>query len=347
MEKKVLIRADGSEQIGLGHLTRTIDIANELRNYDFEITFLTKNFKDAISLIKRTDFKIKKLKKNYTISEVIKEIEEILKISNNFFEIIILDLQKEFNNQTYLDIFKKYSKKIIVFSDDPNPFYIDVDMVFAFSQNQEEYNYEHLNNTKYYTGLQYFPLNKIYQDVKKKEILHEIKNILLTFGGADPKNYSNRIGKILKNEDINANLFLILGRAFSKRKYKDLLKIKLKNLTIKKDISKMIDYFYESDLCICSAGNTLIELLTCGVPCIVLPQTDIEHIRAEFFSEKNMIINMGLDFTDELLISEIKKLIFDYSKRKLFNENAQKYLDGKGIKRIIDIILNVNNAENF
>jgi spore coat polysaccharide biosynthesis predicted glycosyltransferase SpsG len=344
--KKVLIRADGSEQIGLGHLTRTIDIANELKNYNFEITFLTKNFKDAISLIKRNDFKLIKLKKDSTISEEIKEIDANLKENNNFFEITIVDLQKEFNNQTYLDIFKKHSNKIIVFSDDPNPFYIDVDIVFAFSQNQEEYNYEHFKNTKYYTGLRYFPLNKIYQDVKKKEISRDIKNILLTFGGADPKNYSNYISDFLKNVDLKANCVLILGRAFPKRKYKDLLKIKLKNLTIKKDISNMIDFFYESDLCICSAGNTLIELLTCGVPCIVLPQTEIENIRAEFFSKKNMILNMGLHFTDESLISEIKKLISDYSKRKSLNETAQKYLDGKGIKRIINVTLNINNSEN-
>jgi len=167
---QALFRADGSKDIGLGHLTRTIDIANELKNYNFEITFLTKNFKDAISLIKKNDFKLVKLKKKSTIQEEIKEIETFLKENNTFFNITIIDLQKEFNNQAYLDIFKYYCNKRIVFSDDPNPFYIDVDIVFAFSQNQEEYNYEHVKNTKYYTGLQYFPLNKNYQEIEKIKI---------------------------------------------------------------------------------------------------------------------------------------------------------------------------------
>ena len=100
----------------------------------------------------------------------------------------------------------------------------------------------------------------------------------------------------------------------------------------------MNEHLIETDLCICSAGNTLIEALTCRAPCIVLPQTNLENERAKALEKKELIINMGLEFTNDRLIAEINKLFSDFSLRKKLSKNAQNYLDGKGIKRIINII---------
>jgi len=113
---------------------------------------------------------------------------------------------------------------------------------------------------------------------------------------------------------------------------------KSENIIIKTNIKNMNEYLIETDLCICSAGNTVIEALTSGVPCIVLPQTILENERAKALEKKELIIIMGLNFTSDRLIAEINKLFSDYSLRKKLSKNAQNYLDGKGIKRIISII---------
>ncbi len=336
--KSALIRADGSNKIGLGHLTRQIDIAHELKNLNYDVIFLSKNYPEGVSLLKEYHFKVLVLKtENQKINASIKETIELLISNKKNFDLIIVDLFKDFDNQEYLNNLKHFCKNLFVLSDEPKPFYIDVDAVFAFSENQTASDYKNFK-TQYYTGLRYFPLHNKFRDVPRKKVKKKVGNVLITFGGSDPNNYSLKLIKILKQLDLNAFFTLVIGAGFSKEHYNEIIQEKSESIIIKRNINNMNDYLIETDLCICSAGNTLIEALTCGVPCIVNPQTELENERAKALEKKEMIINMGLNFNNERLIEVIKKLFFDYSLRKKLSRNAQNYLDGKGIKRIIEII---------
>lgn len=51
-----------------------------------------------------------------------------------------------------------------------------------------------------------------------------------------------------------------------------------------------------------------------------------------------MAINMSMNFSEEDIFSQIKNLIENYSTRQMFSNKAQSYLDGKGLRRIIEII---------
>lgn len=336
--KSALIRADGSNEIGLGHLTRQIDIANELKKLNYKIKFLSKNFVEGILLLEENQFEVIKLTaRNQTIKNSIEEINKTLNSNKELYDIIIVDLFEEFDNQEYLDSLKCFCKKIYVLSDEPKQFFIEVDGVFAFSENQEFFDYSMLK-TKYYTGLKYFPLHSKFQSVPRKNVNKKVTNILFTFGGSDPNNFSSKVITILKQLDRNLSVILILGLGFSKVMYNELIKEKTENLVIKTNIKNMKDHFIETDLCICSAGNTVIEALTCGVPCIVLPQTTLENERAKALEKKELICNLGLNFTHDKLIAEIQRLVSNYGLRKKMSKNAQNYLDGKGIQRIINII---------
>ena len=336
--KSVLIRADGSNKIGLGHLTRQIDIANELKKLNYNVIFLSKNYPEGVSLLKENQYEIIKLTtESQNIKDSIKEINETLSSNKKTFNTIIVDHFKEFDNQEYLDSLKLFCNKLFVLSDEPKQFRIDVTAVFAFSENQESFNYKNLK-TKYYTGLRYFPLHSKFQEVPRKKVNKKVTNVLITFGGSDPNNFSGKLISILKQLDLSVLITLILGAGFSKEHYNEIRREISENIIIKTNIKNMNEHLIETDLCICSAGNTIIEALTCGAPCIVLPQTNLENERAKALEVKELIINMGLDFTNDRLIAEINKLFSDYSFRKKLSKNAQNYLDGKGIKRIISII---------
>lgn len=267
--KLALIRADGSSKLGMGHLTRTIDLANELKKKNYSVTFLTKYYLEGISLIKKNGFNLIELNPRDEIREIVK----ILDFNNKFFDIILVDLQ-HIKDQEDIHYLKKYCTKLYLISDDISPLYMDVDAIFAITVNQEEINYRNIKNTKYYTGLKYFPLNRKFKAVSKKTIKKEVSNILLTFGGADPKNYSNILINILKKMNLKVIITLIIGPAFPNELFEKIFINKPETVIIIRNSSNMIKYYFEADLCICSAGNTVIELLTCGVPCIVLPQTE-------------------------------------------------------------------------
>lgn len=336
--KSALIRADGSNKIGLGHLTRQIDIANELKKLNYNVIFLSKNYPKGVFLLEENQFEIMKLTtENQSINDSIKEINDILSTKKITFDIIIVDLFKDFDNQEYLDCLKLFCKEIFVLSDEPTQFYIDVDGVFAFSENQELFNYNNLK-TKYYTGLKYFPLHSKFKEVPKKIGKKKITKILITFGGSDPNNFSSKLVHIFKHLHLNVLFTLVIGAGFSNEHYREILKQKSEEIIIKTNINNMNEHLIKTDLCICSAGNTVIEALRCGVPCIVLPQTKLENERAKALEMRELIINLGLNFTNEKLITEINKLSNNFTLRKKLSKNAQNYLDGNGIKRIINII---------
>jgi UDP-2,4-diacetamido-2,4,6-trideoxy-beta-L-altropyranose hydrolase len=333
-----LIRADGSNKIGLGHLTRQIDIANELKRKNYEVVFLTKNYSEGISILKENNLKIIKLKNfKQNLTDSMNEINNLLNVYKQKFDLIVVDLFKDFDNQEYLNNLKKYCKKLFVLSDEPDPFYVDVDAVFAISETQVSNDYSNLK-TKYYAGLKYFPLNSKFQGVPKKIIKKNVENILITFGGSDPNNYSAEIMKTLKEIRLNAKITLVIGAGFSKEYYNDLIENKPNDVEVKVNIKNMIEYLISTDLCICSAGNTLIEALTCGAPCIVIPQTKLENQRAMLLERKNMVINMNLNFNKEEFVIQLKNLIKNNSMRTFLSITAQNYLDGSGLKRIVEIL---------
>ena len=214
--KSALIRADGSNKIGLGHLTRQIDIANELKKLNYNVIFLSKNYPEGVFLLEENQFEIIKLTtENQTLNDLIEEINKTLSSNKKTFDVIIVDLFKDFDNQEYLNYLKSFCKKLFVLSDEPKPFFIDVDAVFAFSENQEAIDYKNLQ-TKYYTGLRYFPLHNKFKDVPKKKVNKKVTNVLITFGGSDPNNFANRLINILKQLDLNVLVTLIIGAGFSK-----------------------------------------------------------------------------------------------------------------------------------
>ncbi|MBD3342064.1 MAG: hypothetical protein GF353_23390 [Candidatus Lokiarchaeota archaeon] len=335
--KDVLIIADGSSEIGMGHLTRELDIGKELQKRGFEVIFLSKNYQEGIKIIEKERIKIYKIDKTIkNITEAIENMKKLFAPNFHWFDFIIVDLPYFFENQSYIDYLKKYCQKIVIISDAPKFFKINADLVFLISSHRDSIFLDDETNTKYFCGLRYFPLRESFQKVGIKTIKPKVSTILLTFGGSDPMNFSKRILNLLKKKRVDAEIILVSGAGYPLGKYKELIIIADDKISLLRDHKRMIDLYQKADICLCSAGNTLIEVLTCGVPAIVLPQTQTEDQRAQKFKKKEMIYNMGLEFNDEELYQKISKLISKERIRKKFSSKAQTYLDGKGVKRIVE-----------
>jgi len=86
-EPVILIRTDGNNKIGFGHIYRTIALSKELKKLGFKICFLTSNNKIILDKIKKYGkYYLTNNKKDFEIS-LIKKINP---------DIVIIDLLEKF-----------------------------------------------------------------------------------------------------------------------------------------------------------------------------------------------------------------------------------------------------------
>ena len=163
MNKNILIRADGSKSIGMGHLNRAILIINYLlKTYSLKSTLLTKNNISAI------DFLGNKISDIITIPESLSITNEIIFINNLLkknYSLLILDILENDIDISYTDGLKITKKPILAITDDSFKRQIDVDVVVNGNPLQKD-NFYPKSPTMYCVGPKYFIMDEVFS--KKK-----------------------------------------------------------------------------------------------------------------------------------------------------------------------------------
>ena len=97
-----------------------------------------------------------------------------------------------------------------------------------------------------------------------------------------------------------------------------------------------------ADIGIVSGGYTCYESAATGLPVIILSQNELEHDRNKLFIKyrTGIYLGKGADISDDEIIKAVNSLINDFKLRKEISEKGQKLVDGKGLDRVVDIIMN-------
>lgn len=339
MEKiKILIRTEGHLKLGMGNIFRSIRVAKKLQEkYNADVRFILEPTSHiGIKKILDAGFKVE-------IVEFSK-INQYIKYVKKFKPVIIINdvLNLE---ETYMKEIKKLNSLVVNFEDKE----LSVTREYAdivFNSLYEDKN----NKSNYYYGPKYAPIKDSFKNMEKKKINKECKNFLLAFGGSDPSGFTIKVAKVLnKIDEIHATVFL--GPSFGNhQQLYDLLKYLDKDkFTIKYDVEYNAEDFGKADIAIASGGHTSFELASAGIPTILLCQNDLEKQRAKIIEKYGAIINLGdgNKLTDSDLIRSIKNLMSHYNLRKKMSEEGQKLVDGYGIDRIAEIIINDLNGRNL
>ncbi|RYD82268.1 MAG: UDP-2,4-diacetamido-2,4,6-trideoxy-beta-L-altropyranose hydrolase, partial [Sphingobacteriales bacterium] len=178
---KIIFRADGNSQIGLGHLIRALSMVSMLKN-DYDCAFAIQEPTDAI--------------KNIILSECDEIIE--LPTTNDllpeaqFLAILEADcyvLDGYHFDLPYMQVLKNAFKKLVFIDDIFNKQFV-ADVVINPAGGIDENKYQIEPNTKLFTGPQYAILREAFLEasIYEKEVKSQPENFLVCLGGADPEN---------------------------------------------------------------------------------------------------------------------------------------------------------------
>lgn len=278
---KVAIYVNGNNKRGLGHVYRALELADEMTSKP-DIIF-DSNQTDP-SIFGNTTHNLIPVNGIAELFSRCKEerytlfINDILSTSIDY----MIGLKSVLGNA-----------KIVNFEDDGEG-QIKADLVFNALLSHND-----LPNV--YSGESYYISGKLFNYYNPIEIKDSVQNVFISFGGADPQNYSDRLLKIISSNSkyIGINFIVVLGRAKENSDF--LLQYnKHDNICVLKDISNMPEIMSKCDIGITSRGRTGYELAILGIPTFAMAQNEREE-KHGFVSDENGFSYLGLNPTDEII----------------------------------------------
>lgn len=352
----IAIRTDANEHIAMGHLMRCLTIAEALRQKGENIIFFMAD-EYSVEFVKNKGYEVVVLNSSY--NELEQETEKLCNLLKQYkMQVLLVDTY--YVTYNYL---KALSSEIkVAYLDDVAAFEYPVDMVINYAPYYEKLGYRSrseilsendcLPNTEYILGADYIPIrqefitwrdkasNKAHRGGERMTTNHAI-NILITTGGADAFNVAGRLLKMWSRKYSDTFMqynFKVVSGKFNQHlnELQEMCQIN-SNIELIVQADNMAELMASSDIAVTAAGTTMYELCAMGVPAVSVIMADNQKLCAEYFDEKDLIVNCGLaqsDDTLELVIKHINELAVDGQRRQHIVQKMKKYIDGRGAERL-------------
>lgn len=321
-EKKVAIYVNGNTLRGTGHIYRALELADE---------FLSKP--DIYYDSNQTE-KALFGKTTHNLIPVNGIVELFQRVKENKYTVFINDiLATSLDYMIGLRSVMPEDGKIINF-EDVGEGAGRADLVF-----NALYDEQVVGNI--FAGEEYYIAPKIFLMYKPIKIQERVQKVFISFGGADPQNYTDRLFSIITKVKYKDLKFIIaLGRA--KQNVGALMEYnKVENIDVYFDVKNMPELMSKCDVALTSRGRTAYELAILGIPPIVLSQNVREEVHG-FVCDENGFLYLGTNPSDHMIESTLDMYI---TMPKEDRQGLQKKLlqnDLKsGRKRVIRLIQNL------
>lgn len=316
--EKVAIYVNGNNKRGIGHIYRALEIADEF--YSKPDIYYDTNQTDAQVFGKTTH--------NLIPVNGIAELFE--KCKENEYTVFINDILT--TSIDYMIGLRSVAPKakIINFEDDGEGI-VKADLVFNALFHENEYPQVHSGEEYYISGKTFMFYNPI-------EIKDDVHRVFISFGGADPQNYSDRIlNMIVKPEYKDYQFVVVLGRA--KYNVDALMEYnKFDNIEVLYDVSNMPELMSSCDIGITSRGRTGYELAMMGIPSISMAQNQREE-KHGFVCNENGFSYIGLNPADEIIESNLQMYLrMSKECRQRFQDMLLSHDLRGGRKRVMNLI---------
>ena len=181
-----------------------------------------------------------------------------------------------------------------------------------------------------------------YEDFKR-QISERAKNILVTFGGADPDNVTFKTVNALKFLDVpDIMARIVVGPA---NPHIEALNKVIASACFRAEIlinpSNMPELMAWADIAVSAGGSTCWELAFMGLPNIIVAISDNQSLNAKAVGNVGAGIYCGWheDLSLEQYALVLKEIEEDKSKRSYISRQGKRLVDGKGRQRIIRAML--------
>ena len=347
----MLIRADGSPHLGLGHIMRCLALAQGFEGTGAKVIFVTRDYEPAIiDIIRRYDNTVQPIPRSCSLEEDLLLTSEA---ANRYSaKLIVTDLgnaDTEANPVGYGEYLQglKDRGKFLITIDELNNIRFPSDIVINPHYGAENRNYEPVKGTKLLLGPDYFIFRQEFIEAASvdREIKRDARNILVTMGGSDLLGLNLKVAKALTRLPRTAALKLriVLGIDYTGSKKRE-LKQSLADFAGRYELiqgsDSMAGLMLGADLAITGGGLTRYETAVTGTPSIIISQAAHQADYTKQFEKEGTALNLGFgtEICEEHIVEAVVLLMRDYAFRAKMSKRGKQLIDGKGIERIFSEI---------
>ena len=331
-EPRILFRVDGSRVMGMGHVYRSLAVAEALREGSrAEIAFLmSADHSEGIATVSKSGYPVRVFKSG-GLEALIDSIQDFAP------SVVINDLPLV--EETYLRSLARLGAVTINLVDTLEDLErVSRDAQFVISVMNEDRE----TPEGFYGGPAFAILRRHFQG-RERVFREKPVKILLTFGGADPQALTLKVARALAPLTRDIEVISVAGPAFPHTRVFEALQRTLgKNLPLVSGLDVQIaDLMLDADLVLCSGGMSVYEIAALGAPGVVLAQNAREDRRMREFSRFGTIayLGLGVDVDETTILDAVSGLLADSGRRRSMSGKGRTLVDGFGAARAAEIVL--------
>jgi CMP-N-acetylneuraminic acid synthetase/spore coat polysaccharide biosynthesis predicted glycosyltransferase SpsG len=333
-QPRILFRVDGSAAIGMGHVYRSLAIADALRESSrADVAFLmTADHAEGIQTVSRYGYPVRVAARA--------GLETLLEHLRDYSpEILVNDLPAL--DKRYLEALAHVGATTVNLVDALD----DLERTEALAQViVSVMNEERETPENFYGGPAYAILRRHFRDSgPEKELRAEPRLLLLSFGGSDPQALTLKAARALRALPERIEIVAVAGPAFACRREFEALAAELgrKLPLIRQAEGHIVELMLEADLVLCSGGMSVYEIAALGTPGLVLAQNLREEGRMRAFARHGTVqyLGLGSDVDERAIASAAEGLLGDVERRREMSRRGKLLVDGLGATRAAELVL--------
>jgi spore coat polysaccharide biosynthesis predicted glycosyltransferase SpsG len=329
----IAFRVDLGFKRGLGHLTRSLALAEQFKKPENRIFFYIPFNKYASGLIKENGC--------CTVPSKDPDTKLLSDLTDQPETLVITDVL--YPKQRYLAKLKKRSF-MLVSLDDLAEVYFASDIVIHGSIDRKRYGGE--KGSKFLAGNKYVMINREFRGKKResKEFNSKKLTILISVGGSDPNNLTMGLMKILSEIKDRFYFYLVIGPYADRvKELKRYAREAIEPRKVFVGARHLSEILLKSDIAIVSGGRMAYECAFVGIPMIAVCQAPHQVPTVRAFARRGCLVAAGCFpcIRSDMLKAKLVELDENRNLLKTMSARGRKIVDGKGAERVADFIRDV------
>ena len=345
----LIIRADAGPEIGSGHVMRCLGLAEAWRNANGRVVFaLARGATELDNRLRSACSEIVSISAEPGSADDAIQTRELCRSWGASW--LVVDGFR-FSSGYCVDARTGVSRLLLVDDHGERPSY-QCDIVVNLNPQAADRMYTRRDaGTRLLLGPHYALVRREFLSCEHKScnVSERARQILITFGGADPHNVTLRAFQALQRiHDLPLDITVIVGASNPHgASLKTAISCSRHAARLLVSVDNMAEVMTQSDLAVTAGGGTCYELAYMKVPMFLITMAKNHERTIEAYREARAAVAGGWfdALTEQTLADLLRSVIGDQQLRQKLLENAGRMVDGRGAERVVETMRAISQNE--